>query len=342
MELQNEQTEEVKHLLKNAKRIFITSHANPDGDALGSSLALYHCFRKLGKEVMVASPNEWGDYLNWLPGCTEIRNYEKQKAEVVDFLKETEVIFCLDFNNLSRINEIGHHVRISKAKKILIDHHLEPQHFEDYAFWDPKASSTAELVYEFITAIEGPEAIDVTPGTCIYTGIMTDTGSFKFPTTTAKVHHIIARLIDLGVNNSEIHQRIYDTYSLNRLRLLGTALKDRMVVLPEYRTAYITIDQMDYETYDLKTGDTEGLVNFPLMLQDVVFSVLLKDKGDIIKMSFRSKGDFPADEIARKYFGGGGHRNAAGGRLHETLDKTVDKLVSLLPQYKTRLLQEVL
>jgi phosphoesterase RecJ-like protein len=274
-----------------------------------------------------------------MPGNEDVIVYDARRndVQVREIIGTAEVIFCLDFSCLNRINELGTYIRNAPGTKVLIDHHLEPENFADLDFSNPKAAATAELVFEVIRDLGDQGMIDVGIGESLYAGIMTDTGSFRHPSTSRNVHLIIAELLDAGIDLSSVHRRIYDSHSEMRLRFLGFVLKDKLVVLPEYNTAYIAITQDELRQYQSKTGDTEGLVNFALSIEGVVFAAVLIDRGQAVKISFRSVGGFSVNEFARKHFQGGGHLNASGGISHESLDATVQRFLSLLPQYQTQL-----
>ena len=327
-------------LLQYPKQILITTHHKPDADALGSSLGLAGYLKKKGHQVTVVTPSDYPGFLNWMQGNEEVLVYTPENdAQVQNLIREAGVVFCLDFSALCRINEMGEYIRQSPATKVLIDHHLEPEDFAQISFSDTKAAATAELVFEVIRDLGDQELIDVKIGECLYAGIMTDTGSFRHPSTSRNVHLIIAELLHIGVNTSNIHRLIYDSHTEMRLRFLGYVLKDKLTVLREYKTAFIAISSQELKEYDSKTGDTEGLVNFALSIEGVVFAAVLIDRNSAVKISFRSVGDFSVNDFARKHFEGGGHRNAAGGISYASLDETVQKFVNLLPQYKTQLLE---
>lgn len=327
-------------LLENPKQILITTHHKPDADALGSSLGLAGYLKKKGHQVTVVTPSDYPDFLNWMAGNEDVIIYSAANDHLVQkLIQQADVIFCLDFSALGRINEMGEYIRQAPAKKVLIDHHLEPENFAEIVFSDTSAAATAELVFEVIRDLGDQDLIDVKIGECLYAGIMTDTGSFRHPSTSRNVHLIIAELLHIGVNTSNIHRLIYDSHTESRLRFLGYVLKDKLTVLREFKTAYIAISAAELKEYDSKTGDTEGLVNFALSMEGVVFAAVIIDRVSAIKISFRSVGDFSVNDFARKHFEGGGHRNAAGGISYLSLDETVRKFVSLLPEYQTQLLQ---
>ncbi|MFD2512958.1 bifunctional oligoribonuclease/PAP phosphatase NrnA [Pontibacter locisalis] len=328
----------LQELLKEPKEVMITTHHKPDADALGSSLGLAGYLKKKGHRVTVITPSDYPSFLNWMEGNDDVIVYsEKNDALVQRIIGESQVIFCLDFNNLSRINEMGEYIRSAAGTKILVDHHLQPDDFADLDYANTQAAATAEIVYDLIKAMGDGDLIDTGIGECLYAGIMTDTGSFRHPSTSKNVHLIIADLLQIGVRTSNVHRLIYDSSSELRLRFLGYALKEKLVVLPEYKTAYFAITADELKAYDSKTGDTEGLVNYALSIEGIVFAALIIDRTQAVKMSFRSVGDFSANEFARENFNGGGHKNAAGGMSMDSLEATVAKFESLLPLYKDKL-----
>ncbi|QMU27054.1 DHH family phosphoesterase [Adhaeribacter radiodurans] len=332
----------LKELLQEPKEILITTHHKPDADALGSSLGLAGYLKKKGHVVTVVTPSDYPDFLNWMNGNNEVITYDPNVNDelVRKLINQANVIFCLDFSSLSRINELGPYVQEAPGVKVLVDHHLEPENFAEISFSNTKAAATAELVFELIRDLGDQSLIDVHIGECLYAGIMTDTGSFRHPSTSRNVHLIIAELLHVGVNTSNIHRLIYDSHTETRLRFLGYVLKDKLTVLREFRTAYIAITADELKHYDSKTGDTEGLVNFALSIEGVVFAALIIDRSNAVKMSFRSVGDFSVNDFARKHFQGGGHRNAAGGISYDSLTDTVAKFLQTLPEYKDQLTKD--
>jgi phosphoesterase RecJ-like protein len=329
--------EGLRELLSSPRKILITTHHKPDADALGSSLALRGYLLKKGHTVSVVTPSDYPSFLNWMSGNDQVIIFEGNEEKSNKLAAEADVIFCLDFNALSRINKFGESVGKSKAKKVLIDHHLEPENFADYTFSDISSAATAELIYEIVTELGDNDLIDAPIGECIYAGIMTDTGSFRHPSTNKQVHLIAAELIEKGVNTSKVHQLVYDNNTETRLRFLGFALSEKLVVLNEFHTAYMLINGNELARFDSKTGDTEGLVNYALSLSGVNMAAVIIERPDGIKMSFRSKGEFSVNNFARKYFEGGGHKNAAGGRSSLSLKETEKKFIAALPEYKTEL-----
>lgn len=332
--LRMRQLEGFKSFLSTSRKIIITTHHKPDADALGSSLALYNYLIKKGHNVQVISPTDYPKFLSWMAGNEHVMVYEGHEKEADVLIQEAELIACLDFSAISRINEMGPVVLKSPAKVMMMDHHPEPENFADFIWHDTGAASTAELIYELIAWLGDKNLIDAEIGACIYAGIMTDTGSFKHPNTTQKVHLISADLIGIGVNTHAVAKAVYDNNTEARLRLMGFALSERLVVLPEFKTAYITLSADDLERFQAQTGDTEGLVNYALSIEGIEMAAIIVDRTKVIKMSFRSVGDLSVNAFARAYFNGGGHKNAAGGQSHETLDATVAKFLSLLPNLR--------
>jgi len=331
-------TQKIKLLLSTPKRVVIIGHKNPDGDAIGSCLGLSYFLKKRGHFPVVVMPNEFPSFLKWLPGCNQIITYERDKEQATASIKNCEIIFTLDFNALNRTGALCEVLEKATCPFIMIDHHQQPDNFATLSYSDPSMSSTAEMVYHFITQLGGVSEISEKIATNLYTGIMTDTGSFRFPSTTATTHKVIAHLIEVGVKNSEIHQKIYDSNSPSRLKLLGTALNN-LHILEQYRTAYIHLSQEELDASNFKKGDTEGFVNYALSLKNIIFAVIFIEnkKENIVKISFRSKALFSVNLFARTHFNGGGHTNAAGGRSLESLEATIKNFISILPAYKTSL-----
>jgi len=328
------------NLLTQPQKIVITTHHKPDGDAMGSSLGLYNYLIQQGHHVQVIAPTDYPDFLSWMPGNEEVIIFTETEQRSAELIADADITFCLDFNALNRINEMGELVRASKAVKVMIDHHLEPEDFDDYRHWNINACATAQLVYDFIVnVLHHKELINADVATCLYTGIMTDSASFRLPNTTSEVHRIIADLIDLGAVNWRIHELVYNSASENRLRFLGHCLTNCLEVLPEYNTAIIAVDKAAIKKYDVNTGDTEGIVNYALSISSIRLAAFIVERSDKVKLSLRSKGDFPANDICKKYFSGGGHRNAAGGQSTDSLEQVVEQFKSILPSYKKLLIQ---
>jgi phosphoesterase RecJ-like protein len=330
---------ELQALLAQPKQVFITTHHKPDADALGSSLAWASYLKKKGHSVTVVTPSDYPAFLNWMQGNDEVVVYEPRHndRQVRDLVNRAELIFCLDFNCLGRINELGEYVRQAPGTKVLIDHHQRPENFADVSFSNPQAAATAEQIFEIIRDLGDQDLVDQGMGEALYAGIMTDTGSFRHPSTSRNVHLIIAELLNAHIDLASVHRRIYDSHSEIRLRFLGYILKDKLMVNREFNTAYIAVTQQELRDYDSKTGDTEGLVNYALSIEGIVFAAIFIDRGSAVKISFRSGGDFSVSEFSRNHFEGGGHHNASGGVSHESLDATVTRFLGLLPTYQAQL-----
>jgi phosphoesterase RecJ-like protein len=333
-----EHLNELKKLLSSSKKIAIIPHKNPDGDAIGSTLALWHFLVNSGHTASIVSPNDFPKFLKWMPGADKILNFEKENIQSKSCIQNADIVFTLDFNHLGRVGHMSETLESANATFVMVDHHQEPSDYAKIVYSDVSMSSTCEMVYVLIKKLGNENSITPEMANCIYTGIMTDTGSFKFAATTSNTHRVIADLMDKGAEGTEIHHRIYDTNSPSRLHLLGCALKN-MVILQEYQTAYITLSQEELDKYDYQKGDTEGFVNYGLTLDGIRFAVIFienKEEG-IFKISFRSVGDFSVNDFARKHFHGGGHTNAAGGKSDYSIEETIAYFTSLLPLYKNQL-----
>jgi phosphoesterase RecJ-like protein len=325
----------IQLLLSTPKKIAIIPHRGPDGDAMGSTLALYHFLLKNNHYPTVVSPNDFPDFLAWMPGSETVKIYEKDKENCTKILQEAELIFTLDFNALHRVGEMEQVLEKLTAPFIMIDHHQKPDDYATYTYSDVAFGSTCEMVYNFISFLDKKQDLDKTIATCIYTGILTDSGSFRFPKTTGTTHRIIAELIDLGVENTVIPTLLFDNSSYNRLQLLGRALQN-MKVMMDHKTAYTTLTQDELNSFDYIKGDTEGIVNYGLSIKGIVFAAIFienKEEG-IIKISFRSQGNFDVNQFARDHFQGGGHSNAAGGKSEVSMEETLTKFESLVNNLK--------
>lgn len=314
-------------LLKSSHKIAIVTHWSPDGDAIGSSLALFHYLSKLGKSVKVIVPNSYPEFLQWMPGNAKILNFELAELKVKKALLDAEVIFTLDFNSYKRLEKLGKILEKTSAKKVLIDHHRQPDNFADLYFHDIHACSTCELVYDFIVGLKGKKFIDKKIAACIYTGLMTDTGSFKFPSVNSKTHEIVGELLKTGLKPHQIHSAVYDNYSANRLRLFGYALSEKLKIMDGYPVAYFSLSEAELKRFNYQKGDTEGLVNYPFMIKGIKVCALFTETDSMVKISLRSKDTFDVNQFARNHFEGGGHLNAAGGKSKEALAPTVEKFV---------------
>ncbi len=329
---------EIYPLLKQPKNVVITFHQKPDADAMGSALSLYNFLIQLGHKVTVISPTNWAAFLSWMPGCRKVLDFEMQTDKASAAINKTEWLFCLDFNTMNRTKKMEEILSALPCVKILIDHHQQPQvEVFDYGISDVNKSSTAEMVYDFIVDSGHADKIDTSVAECLYAGVMTDTGSFRFNSTTASVHKLVADLKDRGLEHSHIHEELFDNFMENRFRFFGHVLLNRMDIFYEYNTALIAIPQADLIKYNVKTGDTEGLVNFPLSIRGIKLASVIIDRGDERKSSFRSKYGFDANTFARKYFNGGGHFNAAGGKNTEPLEEVVRRFKIAIKENKEQL-----
>jgi phosphoesterase RecJ-like protein len=317
------QLEQLKQWLDKPATVVIIPHKNPDGDAMGSCLAWQGMLNQLGHSTSVIAPNDYPTFLHWLPGHDGVLIYENDQEIANKLIAEADMVFTLDFNTLKRIDQMGARVAESAAKKVMIDHHQEPDDYADIMFSNPAIGSTCEFVFQIIDAMGLAKHINQDIASCLYTGIVTDTGSFRFPSVTSATHRAVATLIDAGANHSEIHEKIKDNARPDRLKLLGIALKN-MVFISKYKTAYITISQDELDACNYQKGDTEGFVNYGLSVAGIEMAVLMTEskKEEMIKISFRSKGDLAVNLFAKTYFEGGGHINAAGGKSDKSLRET--------------------
>ncbi|MFB3387463.1 bifunctional oligoribonuclease/PAP phosphatase NrnA [Flavobacterium sp. LAR06] len=327
--------QEIQLLLATPKKIAIIPHRGPDGDAMGSTLALYHFLLKNNHQPTVIAPNDFPDFLAWLPGSETVKIFEKDTENCTKILEEAELIFTLDFNAFHRTGEMEHTLVKLTAPFIMIDHHQKPDDYAAYTYSDTSYGSTCEMVYNFISFLNKKEDLDKTIATCIYTGILTDSGSFRFPGTTGNTHRIIAELIDLGVENTQIPVLLFDNSSYSRLQLLGRALQN-MKVFEEHKTSYTSLTQDELDSFNYVKGDTEGIVNYGLSIKGIVFTAIFIENKDekIIKISFRSQGGFDVNQFARDHFNGGGHSNAAGGRSDVSMEETLKKFEDLVTKLK--------
>lgn len=331
-----EHFEELKALLSVPKYIVITTHRNPDGDAIGASLALYHYLNQLGHTVRVMAPSEYPDFLDWMPGASDILIFDVHTEQGTEWLQQADIVFLLDYNDLERVDKMGEVIAPLGCIKVMIDHHLYPEPFADFVLSDTTVSSTCELLYDLLGQFGHLNHIDLKVGDSLFTGILTDTGSFKY-STSAKLFRIVADLMDRGVDDVRLQDLIFNEMDEKHLRLLGHCLYNRMEVLEEYHTAIITLSKEDYEKYAISRGDTEGIVNYLLKLKKVKLAAFIHEQPTITKLSLRSKGDFSVQEIAKQHFKGGGHKNASGGSSYSGLNATVKKFKSLLPALKAQL-----
>lgn len=323
--------QDVLSLLQHPKKIFITTHHKPDGDAIGSMLGLHHYLTQKGHHVSSVSPSELPDFLMWMPGIEFLYNYEAEQKVSEKLLAEADLIFCLDFNAFGRTGKLADVLEAATQPKVLIDHHLMPAPVWDYGISIPEKSSTCEMVYDFINLCNDNELIDTNIAECLYTGLMTDTGSFRFAITSASVHEMIADLKHKGLDHTKVHEEVYDSWSVKRMQFIGYVLLEKMEILPDLNSAIIALEKKDLKLFDVNSGDLEGLVNYPLSIRGIRFATLITERGnDEVKFSFRSKGDFDVSSFAREYFNGGGHFNASGGRSTKGFSETLTYFKEIL------------
>lgn len=330
----------IKHILAESKlNVAIVPHENPDGDAIGSAIGLAEILTDYGHSVNIVTPNDYPDFLKWFASEIDITVYGNNKKAGKAILKNADVLICVDFNESGRAGIFEKKIVKFEKTKILIDHHPYPTDFCDYTISEPSYSSTAELVYDVVSKLGLERNINKNAAEALYTGILTDTGSFSHNTSRPNTFKVVSELMKYGIDTEKIQSGVYHNFSANRMKLLGYCLNEKMQVFPEYRAAMISISKEELERFDFKPGDTEGFVNYPLSIQNIVFSVLFIEKEELVKASFRSKGDFPTNQVAKKYFNGGGHLNASGGESKLTLEETLEKFTQLLPEYEHQLLK---
>ncbi|MBS3993732.1 MAG: bifunctional oligoribonuclease/PAP phosphatase NrnA [Bacteroidetes bacterium] len=326
----------LKNYLASPKKIVIVPHRNPDGDAIGASLAMQHYLHKKNHQVTVVSPNELPGFLTWMPAAKNILKFDKQNRQSKKAINEAELIFLLDFNTLSRVgDDMEKSLLTYNGDFVMIDHHLQPDTIAKYMFSDSSYSATCEMIYEFIYNLGDNQLIDKTIATCIYTGIMTDTGNFRFPATQPRTHKIVAELMEREADNAYIYNKVFDSNTYQNLQLLGHALS-QLHVLPKASTAYFVLSKNELKAFDYQKGDTEGIVNYGLSIKGITLAAIFIEDEDqgIVKISFRSKGTFSVNEFARNHFNGGGHQNAAGARSTDSLEFTVQKFIKLVSKYR--------
>jgi phosphoesterase RecJ-like protein len=331
----------LKNILLKKGNAVVIMHTQPDGDAVGSALGFMHYLTHYGYNIKVITPNAFPDFLKWMPGSKSIIDFKKTSSIAIQAVRNAGFIICVDFNALKRIDELGKEVSKSKAFKLNIDHHPQPEAFADVAFHKTEASSTAELIFDFMSEMGDAKKLNKAIANCLYAGIMTDTGSFHYASTTAHTHEVVAQLIKKGAENARIHRLINDNNREKKVRLTGYSIYEKMKIFPEFSTGFITLTLSELKQFDFKEGDTEGLVNVPVSVKGISFSALFteRENGDGIRMSFRSKKNFDVNLFARKHFEGGGHKNAAGGKSPLSMDETIIKFLGLLAEYKDELMK---
>ncbi|MDP4290492.1 MAG: DHH family phosphoesterase [Bacteroidota bacterium] len=333
----------IRDRIQQSSSIVIVTHTNPDGDAIGSSLGFYHYLLSLNPaaSVKVIVPNEFPSFLKWMPAAEDIMVYQLNENEIIKYIEKAELCLCLDFNSLKRTDKLFPYLEASKAFKILIDHHPQPENDFDVMISSIESSSTSELIYDVISSISGAGALNQDIASCLYVGIMTDTGSFSYSCRRPETYLAVAELIRHNIDSELIHRKIYDTYSENRMRLLGFCLSERLTVLKDFHTAYIYLTKDDLNHFYHQNGDTEGVVNYALSIEGIVLAVLFTEKEDRIRISMRSKGEFNVNEMARKHFNGGGHKNASGGDSFASMSETLIFFESILPEYQDDITKSV-
>jgi len=324
-------------LKKDVKKIVIIPHVNPDGDAIGSALGLNDVFNNAGFESNVIVPNDFPVYLSWLGSVGVPLIYEQNGEQCNKLIDNTDAFFFLDFNDIKRLGKIEEYLRLNSKKVVLIDHHPDPQIKADFMFSDTNVCSTAELVYDFVEALDMLDYLGVNGANALLTGIIADTGSFSHNASRPPMYHIVGELIKRGADKEKINESLYNNFSEKRMRLLGYCLSEKMEIFPEYRTALIWLSAEELKRFDFHPGDTEGFVNYPLSVKGVVFSAFFMEKHDQVKISFRSKGSFATNDFSGVHFNGGGHRNASGGETKLSMAEALALFKELLPQYSERL-----
>lgn len=327
-----EKVEALKSLLATTKKIVVTAHKNPDGDALGSSLAWMRYLSKLGHSVEYISPNDYPDYYKWLPIVGQTIVFEKAKEYAKGILHSADIIFSLDYNSLSRMEELGEVVKNTKAIKVMIDHHLFPDDYADIMFSHSEASSTGEMIYDMIVALGDQDKIDVEIAELLYTAILTDTGSFAYSCTTSHVHEVVSVLLTKGANPDKINNKVYNCFTESRLRFLGFCVAEKMKIIEGTQIAYIGVSEEELRRFNIQDGETEGIASYPLKIAEIQACAFFREKDKKIRISFRSKVDFDVNVLAREHFNGGGHKNAAGAASNDTLENTLLKFVSIFKQ----------
>lgn len=339
--IDEELIQQTKEEILNASCIVIVSHLSPDGDAIGSSLGLAQFLKMMDKEVTVVMPNAFPDFLKWMPGCDEVILYSERREQADKAIARADLIFALDFNVLTRIGEMATVVADAKARKVMIDHHLNPGGFADVVVSYPVMASTSEMVFRLICRMGYFTEMSKECAECVYTGMMTDTGGFAFNSNNPEMYVIVSELIKKGIDKDDIYRKVYNNYSADRFRLMGHLLSENMKIYPEIGTALMTLTSAELKRYNFKKGDSEGFVNIPLSIKGIVFSAFLKEDAGMIKISLRSHGSFPTNRFSAQVFGGGGHLNASGGESYVSMAETVKKFEAALPDYKDLLLAEM-
>jgi phosphoesterase RecJ-like protein len=323
----------INEWLDQSKKVAILTHTNPDGDAIGSSLALALALKKRGLDAQVVIPDGLPDFLRWLPGISLSTTFAYKKEKASAIITEADLVFCLDFNDPGRLGAVEEILNQSKARKILIDHHQDPKEFTDITISETLRGSVGEMIYLFLKEQFVTDVMDSDIATCLYVAIMTDTGNFSYASNYPEVFHVVGDLLNYGIEKDHIYSNVYDAYSEDRMRLQGYCMQEKMVILPKFKTAYISLTDEELQRFNHRKGDTEGFVNIPFSVKGIRFTALFVEKKDLVRVSFRSRGSFPVNKVAADHYHGGGHTNAAGGDSLETMEKTLEHFESLLPGY---------
>ncbi len=329
--------QEFKNILDSSKSIVLTTHHNPDGDAVGSILGLFHALKSKGYPVIAVTPNGFPEFLTWMPGTDKVIKYSDQKIIAVESILNADTIICLDFNGFKRTEEMGEYLLQSRGRKILIDHHPNPENQFDIQFSFTEVSSTCELVYEVLSNAFSNDIVSTDCAICLFVGIMTDTGSFSYACSRGRTFKVAGELISKGVDVEMIQGLVYNNFSAERMRLMGFSLNEKMKIFPEFKAAYISLTKEELKRFKNKMGDTEGFVNLPLAIKGIVFSVLFVEHDSFVKVSLRSRGTFPVNEVSQKHFNGGGHTNAAGGKAFMSLSQAENYFEDMLKSYSSQL-----
>jgi phosphoesterase RecJ-like protein len=331
--IENSNLEQLKSAISKAQKIVIIPHLNPDGDAMGSSLGLYHVLNNLNKKVQVVCPSAYPNFLSWMPGIENTIDYEKEKDRAKEYIHEADTLIFVDFNSLKRVDAMKELVDESSAFKIMIDHHPFPETIADIMISVPASSSTCELAYHVITKTDLHSHVNKEAAECFYTGIMTDTGSLSYNSSQPDTYLVVADLLRKEIDKNKIHQLLFHSNSFSRMKLLGHVLGEKMFLMHEQGAAYMWLDKNELEEHHFQPGDTEGFVNYPLGIEGINISAFFMEKDDKVKCSFRSRGDFPVNQFSELNFNGGGHRNAAGGESYLSMQETVEKFKTKLCEF---------
>ena len=319
--------------IQRARRIVIVAHKRPDGDAIGSCLGLYHFLYAFERETFVILPDAIPSNMTILPSSSEIINYEQNVEHCKAIIAETDLIFCLDFNNLERIGALGTLIAQSEAEKIMIDHHLDYQPFADVCISHPEIASTSELIFRLICRMGYFADMSLQTAECICAGMLTDTGGLAYNSNSPEIYTIFAELLRKGVDKDALYRHLFNTYKESRMRLMGYVLSQKLEIIPECHTALFSLTEEELKQYNYEKGDTEGFVNLPLSIDGIIFSIFAREEKDTVKLSLRSVGNFPANKFASHFFEGGGHLNASGAESKLSLQETIDKIKQVLPDF---------